>query len=220
MRTLVAIAALVAAGLFVGAIGGKSQAAKQASSAALLDGQHDFDWDIGTWKTHQKRLLHPLTGSSAWVDYNGTDVVQKIWQGANIGKIEADGPAGHLELFTLRLYNPQTHEWSIYFTSSASGTLSLPVIGQFKDGRGEFYDQETYNNRTILVRFSIADITANSCHFEQAFSADGGKTWEPNFIVTETLLKDQSGEAPQNSAGHHWGKRSTGRDAKQTLDAS
>ena len=161
------------------------------SAGKEADGQHDFDWDIGTWKTHQKRLLHPLTGSTTWVEYHGTDVVRKIWDGANVGEITADGPAGHLELFTVRLYNPETHEWSVYFTNSTSGALSPPAVGAFKNGRGEFYDQETYNGRTILLRFSVADITANSCRFEQAFSPDGGRTWETNFIVTETLVKDE-----------------------------
>ncbi len=158
------------------------------------DGRHDFDWDIGTWKTHQRRLLHPLTGSQTWVEYNGTDVVRKLWDGANMGLVEADGPAGHLEIFTLRLYNPQARQWGISF-ANPTGTLSLPVVGEFKNGRGEFYDQETYNGRTILVRFSISDITPNSCDFEQAFSADGGKTWEANFIVTETLVKGGSDSA-------------------------
>ncbi len=157
--------------------------------AAAADGAHDFDWDIGTWATHQKRLLHPLTGSTTWVDYTGTDVVRKVWDGANTGMIEADGPAGHLEIFTLRLYNPDSHQWSIAFVNRAVSTLSLPVVGEFKDGRGEFYDQEPYNGKMILVRFSVSDISADACHFEQAFSADGGKTWETNFIVTETRMK-------------------------------
>lgn len=155
------------------------------------DGQHDFDWDIGTWTTHQRRLLHPLTGSTTWVEYNGTDVVRKIWDGANSGVVEADGPSGHLEIFTLRLYNPESHQWSISFTNPATGTMSIPSVGEFKNGRGEFYDQETYNGRTILLRFAVSDITPTSCRFEQAFSDDGGKTWETNFIVTETRAKLQ-----------------------------
>lgn len=152
---------------------------------AQQNSAHDFDWDIGTWKTHQKRLLHPLTGSTTWVEYNGTDVIQKIWDGANTGKIEADGPAGNLEIYTVRLYNPESHQWSIYFANSGSGSLGVPVVGGFSNGRGEFYDQEPYNGREIFVRFRVYDITTNSCRFDQAFSADGGKTWETNFIVTE-----------------------------------
>ena len=133
----------------------------------------------------------PLTGSTTWVEYNGTDVVRKIWEGANSGVVEADGPSGHLEIFTLRLYNPQAHQWSISFTNPSTGTMSIPSVGEFKDGRGEFYDQETFNGRTILLRFNVSDITSTSCRFEQAFSDNGGRTWETNFIVTETRVKDE-----------------------------
>jgi hypothetical protein len=162
---------------------------------AAHDGRQDFDWDYGTWKTHQKRLLHPLTGSTTWVEYKGTDVVRKIWDGANTGMIEAEGTAGHLEIFSVRMYDPDSHQWNIYFSNAAGGSMGQPVIGEFKDGRGEFYDQEPYNGRAIMVRFSVSDITATTCHFEQAFSPDGGKTWETNFIVDETLDKEESGKA-------------------------
>jgi hypothetical protein len=162
----------------------------ETKSTSDQDGQHDFDWDIGTWKIHMRRLLHPLTGSTAWVEYDGTDVVRRVWDGrANLGEVEADGPAGHLQLLTLRLYNPQAHQWSINIASSVSGTLSPPAVGEFKNGRGEFYDQETLGGRAILVRFGVSDITPSSCRFDQAFSVDGGKTWEVNLIVTETLLR-------------------------------
>lgn len=189
IRTYVLVGALVCAPFPANVLAKTdSDAAKPATqgTAQLPNGQHDFDWDMGVWKTHQRRLLHPLTGSTKWVEYTGTDVVRKIWDGANSGIIEANGSGGHLEIFTVRLYNPQAHQWNISFTNSATGAFSQPVIGEFKNGRGEFYDQETYNGRTILVRFSVSDITANSCRFEQAFSADGGKSWEANFIVSET----------------------------------
>jgi hypothetical protein len=154
------------------------------------DGRHDFDWDIGTWKIHVKRLQHPLTGSTTWVEYNGTDVVRKILGGwANSGDVTWDGATGHVEIFTLRLYNSEAHQWNIYFANSAGSPLGRPAVGEFKNGRGEFYDQEDFNGRAILVRFGVSDITPNSCRFEQAFSADGGKAWEVNLIVTETLVK-------------------------------
>jgi hypothetical protein len=167
-----------------------------AGASSSNDGQHDFDWDLGTWKIHMRRLLHPLTGSTSWVEYAGTDVVRKIWDGrANLGEVEADGPAGHLQLLTLRLYNPQAHQWSINIANSATGTLSPPAVGGFKNGRGEFYDQETFDGKTILVRFGVSDITSNSCRFDQAFSLDGGKTWEVNLIVVETLVKGRTGRS-------------------------
>ena len=156
------------------------------------DGQKDFDFEIGTWKTHLRRLLRPLTGSTTWVEYEGTTVVRKVWNGrANLVELNVEGPAGHLEGLSLRLYNPQTRQWSLNFANINSGTLAQPMIGEFKNGRGEFYDQETLDGRAIYVRFVISDITPNSCRFEQAFSNDGGKTWEVNWIATDTRMKGQ-----------------------------
>jgi hypothetical protein len=160
-----------------------------AQRTAPRDGQHDFDFEIGTWKTHLRRLLRPLTGSTAWVEYEGTTVVRKVWNGrANLVELEVDGSTGHIQALSLRLYNPESHQWSLNFANSAAGTISTPTIGEFKNGRGEFYDQETLNGRAIMVRFVIFDITPNSCRFEQAFSDDGGKTWEVNWIATDTRV--------------------------------
>lgn len=162
------------------------------------DGQHDFDFEIGTWKTRVKRLVHPLTGSTTWVEYEGTTVVRKVWNGrANLLELVMDGPAGHFEGLSLRLYNPETHQWSLNFSNANSGTMSLPTIGGFKNGRGEFFNQETLNGRAIFVRFVISEITPNSARFEQSFSDDGGKTWELNWIATDIRVKDES--AQQNS---------------------
>ena len=169
----------------------------QTSSAPLpsteRDGQHDFDFETGTWQTQLSRLLHPLTGSKTWVEYKGTTVVRKVWNGrANLVELEVDGPSGHIEALSLRLYNPQSRQWSINFSNVSGGTMSPPTIGEFKNGRGEFFAQETLNGRAILVRFVISDITPTSCHFEQAFSDDGGKTWETNWIATDTRVTTQS----------------------------
>jgi hypothetical protein len=166
------------------------------ASPAERDGQHDFDFEIGTWKTHLSRRLHPLTGSNAWVEMDGTTVVRKVWNGkANLVELVADGPSGHFEGLSLRLYNPQSHQWSLNFAGSGAGALSTPTIGQFKDGRGEFYDQEILDSRAILVRFVISDITPKSCRFEQAFSADGGKTWEVNWVAVDTRVSDEPDHA-------------------------
>lgn len=159
--------------------------------ATPRDGSHDFDFEIGTWKTDLRRLVRPLTGSTTWVEYNRTTVVRKVWNGrANLVELEVDGPAGHIQALSLRLYNPESRQWSLNFANSAGGTMSIPTIGEFRNGRGEFYDQETLNGRAILVRFVISDITPNSCRFEQAFSDDGGKTWEVNWIATDTRVKE------------------------------
>jgi hypothetical protein len=168
-----------------------AQPTSSSRSGAPRDGSHDFDFEIGKWNTHLRRLVKPLTGSTTWVEYDGTTVVSKVWNGkANLVELDVTGPAGHIEALSLRLYNPESHQWSLNFANSAGGTMAIPTIGEFKNGRGEFYDQETLNGRAILVRFVISDITANSCHFEQAFSDDGGKTWEVNWIATDTRVKD------------------------------
>jgi hypothetical protein len=189
------------AGVFLVALGfgAFSNASAQVSTPAepapamttgQRDGQHDFDFNIGTWKTHLWRLQHPLTGSNNWVEYEGTTVVRKVWNGrANLVELDVNGPAGHIEGLSLRLYNPESRQWSLNFSNINSGTLSQPTIGEFRNGRGEFFDQETLNGRAILVRFVISNITPDSCRFEQSFSDDGGKTWEVNWIAIDTRVK-------------------------------
>jgi hypothetical protein len=155
------------------------------------DGQRDFDWEIGVWKTDLKRRLRPLTGSNEWVEYQGTTRVRKVWDGrANLVELDVEGPAGRIEGLSLRLYNPESRQWSLNFASSAGGTMTPPTIGGFENGRGEFFAQETLAGRPILVRFTISDITPASARFEQAFSDDGGKTWEVNWIAIDTRMDD------------------------------
>jgi hypothetical protein len=188
-----AAALLVTAGVVLGAPPASfaQQAAGAAGAAERRDGSHDFDFEIGTWKTHIRRLVHPLSGSTTWADYDGTSVVRKIWNGrANMVELEVDGPAGHIEGLSLRLYNPVSHQWSLNFASSAGGALGVPTVGEFKDGRGEFYDHEPINGRMVLVRNVWSDITPISGRFEQAFSDDGGKTWEVNWIAIDRRIPD------------------------------
>jgi hypothetical protein len=154
------------------------------------DGQHDFDFEIGSWKSQISRRLHPVAGSTTCIEMEAIVVVRKVWNGrANLMELELDSPTGHLEL-NLRLYNPQSHQWTFNFSNSNDGTMAPPMIGEFKNGRGEFIDQEPFNGKTILVRRVFTEITPDSHHFEQAFSDDGGKNWEPNFMATLTREKE------------------------------
>lgn len=155
------------------------------------DAQHDFDFEFGAWKAHISRRLKPLTGSTTWVEYEGTSVVRKVWNGrANLGELEVSGPAGQIQGLSLRTYNPQSRQWHISWVNSAEGTVGLPMIGGFNQGRGEFFNQEPFNGRAIFVRFIFSDITANSFRIEQAFSDDGGKTWETNWIAKFSRVKE------------------------------
>jgi len=158
-------------------------------AASLIDVNgcsHDFDFALGRFHTHIRRLLDPLAGSNRWVTCDGTKTDRPLLDGTgSVETIEADGP-DHLELMTLRLYGAAAHQWSLNFSSSGSGQITTPAIGEFENGVGTFLDQENYNGRTILVRQIWSKITPVSYHFEQAFSADFGKTWQPNFIADLT----------------------------------
>ena len=161
---------------------------------AERDGQHDFDFEVGRWNIHLKRLKDRLAGSTTWVEFDGTSVTRKVWGGkADLEEFETDSPeGGHIEGLTLRLYNPQSHQWSLYWSNSKNGTMDPPQIGQFKDGRGEFYAQDTWKGKVILVRFVWTNTTTNSPHFEQSFSDDGGKTWEVNWITDQTRVSAET----------------------------
>src|SRR5262245_40864105 len=167
-----------------------SPAAAPQNTAHARDGQHDFDFEFGTWKAHLKRLLKPLSGSDTWVEYEGTSILRKVWDGrANLGEFTATGAAGRIEGLSLRLYHPEARQWSIYWANSRDGSLGTPMIGRFAAGRGEFFNQELFEGAPVFVRFVFSDITPTSFRLEQSFSADGGKTWEPNWIVAFTREK-------------------------------
>jgi hypothetical protein len=165
-----------------------------AASAAKRDGQHDFDFEVGSWKIHLKRRLNPLSGSDKWVEFDGTSVTRKVWGGnADLEEFDVNSPTGHIEGLTLRLYNPASGQWSLYWANSKAGSFGgPPTVGEFKDGRGEFFCQDTFNGRVILVRYAWSGITATTAHFEQSFSDDGGATWEVNWITDQTRVAGRS----------------------------
>ncbi|HEY4211318.1 MAG TPA: hypothetical protein VGM84_07540 [Steroidobacteraceae bacterium] len=164
-----------------------AETSQQATSER--DGAHDFDFEFGSWKTHLRRLQRPLSGSTAWVEYNGTTQVDRILGGrANLVELQVAGPAGRIDGMSWRLYEPETHQWTLNFANVRDGKLTTPMIGRFHEGRGSFYGQDTLNGRTIFVRFLITRVAADSIHFEQAFSADGGQTWEVNWIAEDTRV--------------------------------
>jgi hypothetical protein len=158
-------------------------------SVASASGQQDFDWEIGKWKTEVRRLAKPLSGSSDWVEYVGSSVVSKVLDGrANLVELRVEGPTGRIEGASLRLFNPQARQWSLNFANVRNGALTRPVFGGFRDGRGEFFGQDELDGRAILVRFVISEVTANSARFEQAYSDDGGRSWETNWIAIDTRV--------------------------------
>ena len=155
------------------------------SPEALHDGAHDFDFLHGVWRIHNRKLRHPLTGSSDWYEFEGRSTERPLWDGnANIEEYDATLPDGtRLRGLALRLYNPAARRWTIHWSNSANGTLDPPMSGTFRDGVGTFYSHEDYQGRMILVRFFWTRPGPGSARWEQAFSADGGRTWETNWIM-------------------------------------
>lgn len=168
-----------------------AQGGKPAAQETPPDGQHDFDFEIGRWKTQVSRLQRPLTGSTSWVELEGTTVVRKLLDGrANVAELDIAGASGRIQGVSLRLYEPEARQWSLNFASLSAGTLTAPTVGRFNKGRGEFYGNDTLGGKPIVVRFVISCATADECRFEQAFSADGGKSWEMNWVATDTRIKE------------------------------
>jgi hypothetical protein len=161
-----------------------------AVDLAQRDGQHDFEFNVGVWRTHITRILNPFSKSAMRsVALDGTVTVRKVWGGrALLEEIEADGPNGHWQGLTLFLYNPRSLQWSQVFANSTTGVPSPPLIGTFQNGRGEFIAQDTLDDRSILVRGVWSDIEANAHTHEESYSDDGGRTWKPAFIANLTRV--------------------------------
>ena len=162
------------------------------SPVLARDGQHDFDWEQGRWATKVRVLRNPLSGEAPrWAEYEGTSVVKPLLDGrANFVELKVAGSAGKIEGGALRLYNPTSRQWSLNFANLRNGMLTAPVFGGF-DGRGTgmFTGSDMLEGRAILVRFVITQVSASSARFEQAYSVDGGITWETNWIATDTREK-------------------------------
>ena len=184
-------AALAAAGLAlaVSPILAAEPAPVAVPTTASHDGAHDFDFNIGVWRTHIRRILNPFAGGDQSMQLNGTVTVRKVWDGrGQIEEIEADGPNGHWEGLTLFLYNPAAGQWTQTYADASNGVLTTSTVGEFKNGRGELYATETVNGRQVLIRGVWSHIAPDSHTFDEAYSTDGGRTWLPVFIAELTRI--------------------------------
>ena len=167
------------------------QATADVNADAGADGRADFDFFVGTWDSHQRKLKQRLKGCDEWEEFRGVSVAYKILGGlGHVDEVALELLAGQVLGFTLRLFDPQTRLWSIYWSSSTQSGLGTPMVGRFVDGRGEFYDRETSEQCVIISRFIWTSSGANACRWEQAFSADGGRTWETNWTADFTRRED------------------------------
>lgn len=153
----------------------------------LQDGRNDFDFLIGTWDSRQRRLRERLKGSNSWEEFQAKLEVRKVLGGmGNFDELIMEREGGTMRGATLRLYDLQARQWSIYWADGIHGALAVPEVGSFKDGRGEFYAQEPFEGRMIFSRFIWAVFSESTCRWEQAFSEVGGKTWETNWVADFT----------------------------------
>ena len=151
------------------------------------DGSKDFDFLIGTWDSRQRRLRERLKGSDSWEEFPAKLEVRKVLGGVgNFDELVMERESGTMRGATLRLYDLHSGQWSIYWADGIHGALQLPEVGGFDGDRGEFYAQEPFEGRMIFSRFIWTKFTEDSCRWEQAFSEDGGKTWETNWVADFT----------------------------------
>ena len=167
-----------------------SSMAAQIHDVSERDGSQDCDPLLGSWVFHLRLLKQPLTGSNDWVEFEGESLCMSIWGGR--GQLDelsvvnlSDG--SKIEGLTIRLYNPTTHEWFLYWASGRNPSqIETPQRGKFIDGRGEFLGKERVNGKEVVARYLWWDLDTDTPKFEQAFSTDEGKTWEPNWITSQS----------------------------------
>ena len=163
----------------------------QTTPSAPRDGLHDFDAEHGTWDTHVRRLQRPLSGAGTWVEYRGTTKVTPLLDGrGNVAELRIAGDAGRIEGAALRIYQPGTGRWTIHFFNAADGELTAPLAGAFTGESARFEGDDMLGDRRIRVRFDIRRTAPDAWRFEQAFSADGGRTWEANWVAEDKRAAD------------------------------
>src|SRR5690349_12849505 len=157
------------------------------TTGSARDGQADFDFLFGTWRVRNRRLKARLRGSTEWEEFRSTCRARPILGGlGNLDEFTIDAPSGRVEAVTVRLYSPATREWSIYWSASGSGRFDVPMVGRFEGPRGECYSQEVYQGGPIFNRSIWTVVSPDACRWEQAYSSDGGRSWETNWIMEFT----------------------------------
>jgi hypothetical protein len=158
--------------------------------ATARDGSHDFDFLFGSWRTHYERLRHILANNHDWYGCDGTSVIRPFWNGsADVEDGDLRCPQQYIRGMTLRMYSDETHQWSLYWGTKKRGLTMPPQLGHFdKNGVGEFFSNDTYDSKPVIVRYRWTLRSADHPRFEQAFSADNGKTWETNWTTDYTRM--------------------------------
>jgi hypothetical protein len=180
-----AIPALLAASLLGGFAVAQTPAQGETS---MTDHAHDFDFLTGNWHVHHWRLKDRLAGSHEWVEFEGSSRLWMTMDGHGTIDDNVIGlPDGSYRAVGIRSYDPKTQTWAIWWLDARNPhSIEPPVIGNFKDGVGTFEGDDIFRDKPIKVRFTWSKITPTSAHWEQAFSPDGGQTWETNWRMDLT----------------------------------
>jgi hypothetical protein len=158
---------------------------RTSQSKDAVPGLHDFDFLVGHWLVHHRKLKERLANNHEWIEFEGTLASQPLMGGyANVDDDVFEVPGGTYRGVAPRQLDPKSGQWSIWWLDSRMplAPVDPPVRGSFHNGVGTFYADDTFKGKPIRIRFIWSKITATSCHWEQAFSADGGKTWETNWV--------------------------------------
>jgi len=169
---------------------GSETQAQNTSGAVTMseakDGSRDFDFWIGSWRVKNRRLRERLAGSTQWDEFEATSVVRPILNGlGNQDEFRTDFWKDFVGM-SFRFFDPATRKWSIYWADSRRGILDPPVVGSFSAGVGVFEGDDVFAGRPIRVRFVWSRVATPNPRWEQAFSLDGGRTWETNWVMDMT----------------------------------
>ena len=165
--------------------------ASPIGAAPVRDGLHDVDFNLGKWHTSIRRYADPFSAPSHFASLEGTVTVRPVWNGkALLEEIEADGPNGHWQGLTLFLYNPQSGQWSQNYANAAQGHFeAAATIGEQRGRDIELYSTDTAGGRAILVKGLWSEIEPDSHRYTEAYSDDGGRTWQTAFDARLTRIR-------------------------------
>ena len=160
------------------------------TTAVIHDGSHDFDFALGSWTTEVTIIKDPFNKPNEQIHMRGTKVARPIWKGKGwIEEIGADGPNSHWQGATIFLYDPAAHQWSQNYVDSSEGRMEPPSIGEYRDGKLEFYSQEFVDGRATLLRGTWTILSKDLHTYEIARSIDGGRSWHTSFIARVSRAK-------------------------------
>ncbi|MBC7934166.1 MAG: hypothetical protein H7Y86_02230 [Rhizobacter sp.] len=146
--------------------------------------KHDFDFFEGKWKLRNKKLKTRLDHCTEWIEFESTQEMYRILNGTgNIDNFLTSFDGVPFEGMTLRLFDPHTKLWSIYWADSNLGKLDPPVLGSFENNVGHFFTKDIFNKKNILVVFRWDARDPENPVWSQASSADAGQNWEWNWYM-------------------------------------